>query len=145
MSERTFLFRKGLPSDIEELESIRIVSIQSCTIYSDNQRRIWSESIPNWSELIPSTLVCLTDDHPVGFAIAHNQELDFLYVHPSFHGHGIANILVSKVEEEGMRCDCNPYSEKVLQKRGWTFQKDNVKTKDGETFHNKWYVYQANH
>ena len=38
-----------------------------------------------------------------------------------------------------MKCDCNPYSEKILIKRGWKFLSENIKEKSGERFNNKWY------
>lgn len=143
MSEHHFSFRKGTHSDIDTLESIRKKSIQSCSIYSDQQLAIWSKSVPNWSKLIEHTIVCTVHATPVGFVIATPSELDLIYLDPDYHGFGIANTLVSMVETDGMRCDCNPYSEKVLVQRGWSFQSHNIKEKDGETFRNKWYVYQS--
>ena len=41
-----------------------------------------------------------------------------------------------------MNCDCNPYSEKILIKRGWKFLSENIKEKSGERFNNKWYEFE---
>jgi len=41
-----------------------------------------------------------------------------------------------------MKCDCNPYSEKILIKRGWKFLSENIKEKSGERFNNKWYLFE---
>ena len=41
-----------------------------------------------------------------------------------------------------MKCDCNPYSEKILIKRGWKFLSENIKEKSGERFNNKWYEFE---
>ncbi len=139
-----FSYRKATSSDIPLLESIRIRSIQSCAIYSEDQRGVWAQSIPDWPAIIDNTLICTKNDQLLGFAVANERELDLLYVAPNFHGLGIAYSLVSRVERPGMKCDCNPYSEKVLKRRGWKFESDNVKTKDGQTFHNRWYVFHSN-
>lgn len=141
MSENDFSFRKALLSDVNQLETIRKKSIQHCSIYTKDQLRIWSESIPNWSDLVDDTHVCLSAGIPIGFIVATPTLLDYLYIDPDYHGRGIANQLVSMVETDGMLCDCNPYSEKVLIRRGWFFRSNNVKEKNGETFHNKWYIY----
>ena len=52
------------------------------------------------------------------------------------------NKLVSLVEKTNMKCDCNPYSEKILIKRGWKFLSENIKEKSGERFNNKWYKFE---
>ena len=49
--------------------------------------------------------------------------------------------MVSFVESQGMKCDTNSNSEKILIKRGWEFDSDNIKTISGETFNNKWYMF----
>ena len=41
-----------------------------------------------------------------------------------------------------MKCDCNPYSEKILIKRGLKFLSENIKEKSGERFNNKWYEFE---
>ena len=93
MSESLFDYRKATISDVDILESIRIKSIRSCTIYSPEQLAIWSRSVPNWSILIHDTLVCTERDTLIGFVVATPHLLDFLYVDPDYHGNGIANTL----------------------------------------------------
>tara|TARA_B100000767_G_C19588041_1_gene460195 strand:- start:113 stop:661 length:549 start_codon:yes stop_codon:yes gene_type:complete len=55
---------------------------------------------------------------------------------------GSGDKLVSLVETPNMKCDCNPYSEKILIKRGWKFLSENIKEKSGERFNNKWYLFE---
>ena len=61
---------------------------------------------------------------------------------PNYQRHGLGNKLVSLVETTNMKCDCNPYSEKILIKRGWKFLSENTKEKSGERFNNKWYKFE---
>lgn len=136
-----FSFRRATQDDIDPLESIRIRSIENCSIYTREQLDLWQQSLPDWPRLIVNTIVCVNDISILGFAVADEQELDFLYVDPLAQGQGVANSLVAHVEKEGMKCDCNPYSEKVLKRRDWQFLEDNVKEKAGVRYHNKWYVF----
>ena len=43
-----------------------------------------------------------------------------------------------------MKCDCNPYSEKILIKRGWKFLSENIKKNQViiNIFNNKWYEFE---
>ena len=132
-------FRKGNTKDIKTLESIRLRSIQHCNNYSPQELNIWKNSIPDWKEIIDKTIICDYDKKISGFVSMKDNELYLLYVDPSFQNKGIGNKLVSLVESQGMKCDTNLNSEKVLIKRGWEFDSDNVKTISGETFNNKWY------
>ena len=139
---KDFSFRKGESRDIPELESCRINSIKNCKIYSIKQINIWINSKPNWEELIPKTIVSVTENHISGFVISGDKFLDYLYVEPNYQRHGLGNKLVSLVETTNMKCDCNPYSEKILIKRGWKFLSENIKEKSGERFNNKWYKFE---
>ena len=76
-----------------------------------------------------------------GLISIKNDELHSLYVDPSFQNQGIGNKFVSLVETKRMCCDTNSNSEKVLIKRGWKFNSDNIKIVSGETFYNKWYEF----
>lgn len=137
----SFTFRKATTNDISSLESCRVKSIESCKIYSAKQLDIWKKSKPNWKAIIPNTIVCLNKKLVVGFVVSDQNFLDYLYVHPNYQKQGIANQLVSLVEKTNMKCDCNPYSEKILKSRGWIFLSDNLKEKSGVKFHNKWYIF----
>ena len=106
------------------------------------QLNIWINSKPNWEELIPHTIVSFKGNHILGFVVSNDKFLDYLYVEPSYHGKGLGNKLVSLVEKPTMKCDCNPYSEKILIKRGWKFLAENIKEKSGEKFKNKWYLFE---
>ena len=134
-------FRKGTTKDIETLESIRLKSIQNCNNYSPQELKIWKNSIPVWKEIMDKTIICEYDKKTSGFVTVKNNELYLLYVEPSFQNKGIGSKLVSFVESKGMKCDTNSNSEKILKKRGWEFDSDNVKTISGETFNNKWYMF----
>ena len=142
IKSKDFKFRKGESRDIPQLESCRINSIKNCKIYSKKQINIWINSKPNWEELIPSTIVSVTENHISGFVISNDKFLDYLYVEPNYQRHGLGNKLVSLVEKPNMKCDCNPYSEKILIKRGWKFISENIKEKSGERFTNKWYIFE---
>ena len=134
-------FRKGDCHDINSLELCRIRSIENCKIYTNKQLDIWKQSKPNWNELIKNTLICLEEESIVGFIVAKENVLDYLYVNPDYQNKGIGNYLVSLVEKDKMKCDCNSYSEKILKKRGWSFLSENNKENSGEIFRNKWYVF----
>ena len=123
IKSKDFSFRKGESRDIPQLESCRINSIKNCKIYSKKQINIWINSKPNWEELIPKTIVSVTENHISGFVISGDKFLDYLYVEPNYQRHGLGNKLVSLVETTNMKCDCNPYSEKILIKRGCFKQK----------------------
>ena len=137
-----FSFRKGESNDIISLESCRIKSIENCKIYSEKQIDVWRNSRPNWEELIPNTIVCIKEKLIVGFVVSDNKFLEYLYVDPDYQKKGIGNQLVSLVEKSNMRCDCNPYSEKILIRRGWKFLSENLKEKSGEKYENKWFIFE---
>ena len=139
IKSKDFSFRKGESRDIPQLESCRINSIKNCKVYSKKQINIWINSKPNWEELIPKTIVSVTENHISGFVISDDKFLDYLYVEPNYQRLGLGDKLVSLVEKTNMQCDCNPYSEKILIKRGWKFLSENIKEKSGERFNNKWY------
>jgi len=140
-SENGLSFRKGTAEDIGSLESIRLRSIESCKSYTRKQLDIWQQSLPDWTQLIQNTTVCFERDALLGFVVITERKLDYLYVDPEYQGRGVGNFLVSLVETKGMKCDCNKYSEKVLKSRGWEYVSENIKIKAGETFINKWYVF----
>ena len=142
IKSKDFSFRKGESRDIPQLESCRINSIKNCKIYSKKQINIWINSKPNWEELIPKTIVSVTENHISGFVISDDKFLDYLYVEPNYQRLGLGDKLVSLVEKTNMKCDCNPYSEKILIKRGWKFLSENIKEKSGERFNNKWYEFE---
>lgn len=135
-------FRKGKNKDILLLESCRVNSIKNCKIYSEKQINIWINSKPDWKEIIPNTIVCLKENHILGFVVSDDKLLDYLYVDPNYQQLGIGDKLVSLAEKPNMKCDCNPYSEKILIKRGWKFLSENFKEKSGEKFENKWYLFE---
>ena len=74
--------------------------------------------------------------------ISDDKFLDYLYVEPNYQRLGLGDKLVSLVEKTNMKCDCNPYSEKILIKRGWKFLSENIKEKSIERFNNKWYEFE---
>ena len=137
-------FRKGQTTDIKLLESIRVRSIEHCINYSSQELNIWKKSTPDWKDIIGKTIICEYDKKISGFVSTKDNELHLLYVDPSCQNKGIGNELVSLVESKGMRCDTNSNSERILIKRGWEFDSDNIKTISGETFNNKWYIFKKN-
>ncbi len=78
IKSKDFSFRKGESRDIPQLESCRINSIKNCKIYSKKQINIWINSKPNWEELIPKTIVSVTENHISGFVISDDKFLDYL-------------------------------------------------------------------
>ena len=134
-------FRIGKTTDIKSLESIRVRSIEHCDNYSPQELNIWKNSIPKWKDIIDKTIICDYDKKISGFVSIKDNELHLLYVDPSFQNKGIGNELVSLVEYKGMRCDTNSISERILVKRGWRFDSDNIKRISGEKFNNKWYIF----
>jgi GNAT superfamily N-acetyltransferase len=142
INSKDFSFRKGESKDISQLETCRINSIKNCKIYSQKQINIWINSKPNWEELIPNTIASIKEDFILGFIVSSDKFLDYLYVESEYQRHGLGDKLVSLVETPNMKCDCNPYSEKILIKRGWKFLSENIKEKSGERFNNKWYLFE---
>lgn len=137
----TFSYRKANLDDLDSLEFVRLKSIENCKIYTKKQLDIWKESKPNWNQLIDNTLVCIKKNKLVGFVVYNIKLLDYLYVDPNEQHQGIGNHLVSMVETNNMKCDCNLYSEKILKNRGWKYLSENRKENSGEVFRNKWYVF----
>ena len=134
-------FRKGTKEEIKSLESLRLKSIENCNQYTIEQLNVWKHSQFDWINMIDKTIICYCNKKMAGFVSIKKNELHSLYVDPSFQNQGIGSKLVSLVETKGMCCDTNPNSEKVLNKRGWKFSSDNIKTVSGETFYNKWYKF----
>jgi GNAT superfamily N-acetyltransferase len=140
-TSKQFSFRNGEGKDVLLLEDCRVKSIQNCKIYSKKQIEVWENSKPNWQKLIPNTIVCVKDQLIVGFVVCTTKFLEYLYVHPCYQEQGIGNQLFSLVEKPNLRCDCNLYSERLLLKRGWRFLSKNTKERLGESYHNKWYIF----
>lgn len=131
--------RKATRQDIVQLEACRRNAISACPGYNAEQLKIWLTAVPNWRRLIDDTLLIEVQDHIAGLCVATHSELGYLYVHPDHQRRGIGQYLVERVEQPGMRCDCNPFSGKVLEKRGWTAVAPYRKELDGVVFQNTWY------
>ena len=133
--------RRATPQDIDRLEACRSAAIAACPGYDAAQRHVWLAAEPNWSTLVHDALLVQVDDHIVGFCVATPSELGYLYVHPNYQRQGIAHFLVSEVEQPGMRCDCNAFSARLLQSRGWASKGANRKARDGVVFENTWFEF----
>jgi putative acetyltransferase len=131
--------RKATPQDLEQLEACRRAAISACPGYDAEQLNIWLASEPKWPQLISDALVVELHGRIVGFCVASSTELGYLYVHPDHQRQGIGQYLVEQVEQPGMRCDCNPFSGHILERRGWTAVAPNRKERDGVVFQNTWY------
>ena len=127
--------------EIGALEYIRCQSIDQDHYYNDKQKEVSKNNIPNWLELIKSTVVCCVDNAPIGFVAVENHVMLFLHVDPLYLNKGIDELLISQVEYYGMKCDVTPRLEHVVMKRKWIYFKDHTKTLSGETFLNKWYIF----
>ena len=133
--------RRATPQDIDRLEACRRAAIAACPGYDAAQRHVWLAAEPNWSTLVHDALLVQVDDHIVGFCVATPSELGYLYVHPNYQRQGIAHFLVSEVEQPGMRCDCNAFSARLIQSRGWEPVAPNRKARDGVVFENTWFEF----
>lgn len=131
--------RRATPQDIEHLEACRRAAISACPGYGAEQLQLWLAAEPSWPNLIEDTLLVEVGSRIAGFCVAIPSELRYLYVHPAHQRQGIGRFLVRQVEREGMRCDCNPFSARVLEKRGWIAVAPNRKEHDGVVFENTWY------
>ena len=141
LNSDTFKFNIGKKDDIELLESLRIRSIENCKYYTKEQLGIWKSSTPDWTNIINNTIVCNYKKELSGLVSIRDNELYLLYVDPLFQKHRIGDKLVSIVETQGMVCDTNSNSERLLKKRGWIFSSDNIKEIRGQVFKNKWYTF----
>ena len=141
LNTETYKFNIGKKDDIELLESLRIRSIENCKYYTKEQLDIWKSSTPDWTNIIDNTIVCKYKKELSGLVSIRDNELYLLYVDPLFQKHCIGDKLVSIVETQGMVCDTNSNSERLLKKRGWVFSSDNIKKINGQVFNNKWYTF----
>ena len=141
LNTEIYKFNIGKKDDIELLESLRIKSIENCKYYTKEQLYIWKDSTPDWIKIIDNTIVCKYKKELSGLVSIRDKELYLLYVDPLFQKYGIGDKLVSLVETQGMICDTNLNSERLLKKRGWVFSSENIKEIRGQVFNNKWYTY----
>ena len=131
--------RRATEQDIEHLEACRRDAISRCAGYDAAQLQIWLAAQPNWQQLIDDVLLVEVEGQVAGFCVYTAAELKYLYVHSGRQGQGIGRYLVGQVEQPGMRCDCNPLSGRVLEKRGWIPIGPHRKERDGVVFENIWY------
>jgi len=103
--------------------------------------KIWLAAEPKWPKLINDTLLVEVEGRIAGFCVATPAELGYLYVHPDHQGKGVGGYLVGQVEQPGMRCDCNAFSARLLQSRGWEPIAPNHKERDGVVFENTWFEF----
>lgn len=103
--------RKAVLSDLPEMKELfRGTIMEVCASeYDADQRAIWassSEKTERWNGLITEQFVLLAvkGDVIVGFgSLLNGNYLDFMYVHKDYQRQGIADLLLTALEEEAKR------------------------------------------
>ena len=102
-----FALRPFLPADAPVLADIFRASIEELTgeDYSEAQRQAWAAAADDEAKFAARlagelTIVGTLRGSPVGFAaLARNEEIDMLYVHPAVVGRGVGTLLVDALEK----------------------------------------------
>ena len=102
-----FALRPFLPADAPVLADIFRASVGELTgeDYSEAQQQAWASAADDEAKFAARlagelTIVATLRGSPVGFAaLARNEEIDMLYVHPAVVGRGVGTLLVDALEK----------------------------------------------
>lgn len=97
------LLRRARPADTEALRSVYQASVRelAASHYPPEQLAAWASQDP-WAlgEAEERVFVAEEQEHVVGFASLHGNEVRALYLHPGWAGRGLGRQLLGALEEE---------------------------------------------
>ncbi len=99
--------RQAIQADLPEMKQLYRDTIVTVCVneYDDEQRNTWAasaEKIDRWIDLVNDQLVLLAikNNVIVGFASLRDGDyLDFMYVHKNYQRQGIAQLLLTAIED----------------------------------------------
>jgi putative acetyltransferase len=139
--------RPMLPADVPLLADIFRASIEELTAddYSATQQEAWASVADDKAEFAKKlagelTLIATMEGSPVGFAaLAGQDKIDMLYVHPAAAGQGVGAMLIDALEKlAGARgaaklsVDASDTARGFFEKRGYVAQQRNSVMTGGE-------------
>jgi putative acetyltransferase len=103
--------RKATPADLPQMKELyRGTIMEVCAgEYDEAQRKVWSASADKadrWADMVRGqyVLLAITEGQIAGFAsLDKGDYLDFMYVHKDFQRRGIADLLLTAMENEAMK------------------------------------------
>ena len=138
--------RTATPADLPEMKALyRSTIMEVCSAdYDDAQRKVWSSSAEKagrWSDMISSqyVLLAIADGQISGFASLKNGSyLDFMYVHKDFQRRGIADLLLTTIENEAVKqgaseitSDVSKTARPFFERKGYIVLKEQENLRDG--------------
>lgn len=101
-------FRTAILSDMNELQQLYVDTIEHvcASEYNESERKVWASGINNtqrWLDVLNTqyVLLAVVNDTIAGFAtLKEGNYIDFFYVHKNFQRMGIAQQLLSRIEQE---------------------------------------------
>lgn len=141
-----FTIRQATYNDLPEMKELYVDTITTvCTNdYDASQIEVWSSSIENtqrWLDLINNqlVLVALKDKTITGFcSLENNVYIDFMYVHKNYQRQGIADILLSALEEQAknagttlLTSDISKTARPFFEKRGFAVVTEQINLRKG--------------
>jgi len=139
--------RPMLPADVPFLAEIYRASIEELTAddYSSTQQQAWASAADDEEEFAAKlsgelTLVATLNGSAVGFAaLADNNRIDMLYVHPAAAGQGAAALLCDALEKlagargtKELSVDASDAARGFFEKRGFRAETRNTVAVGGE-------------
>ena len=111
------IFKKATLSDLEEMQTLFVETIQSVckNDYNQEQIKAWTSGVKNkerWTEVIEKQFVLLAiiNNQIAGFGtLKDGNYIDFFYIHKDFQRQGIANKILTELELEAKK-----YNSKII-------------------------------
>jgi putative acetyltransferase len=142
--------RPYLPADAPLCAAIFEASVSELTAddYTEEQREAWIEGLDEDTLAAKLgrqlTLIATLRDAPVGFAsLKDGNHIDFLYVHPSAVGHGVATALLDALERLAaargatkLSADVSDTAHRFFTRRGYIDQTRNTVPRGNEWLSN---------
>ena len=138
--------RTATLGDLPEMKALyRSTIMEVCSAdYDEAQRKVWSSSAEKawrWSDMISSqyVLLAIVDEQIAGFAsLDKGNYLDFMYVHKDFQRRGIANLLLTTIENEAVKqgaseitSDVSKTARPFFERKGYAVLKEQENVRDG--------------
>lgn len=142
----SFTIRQATHDDLQEMKELYVGTITTvCTNdYDASQIEVWSASVQNtqrWFDLVNNQLVLITqkDKTITGFcSLENNTYIDFMYVHKDYQRQGIADMLLSALEEEAknsgstlLTSDISKTARPFFEKRGFIVVTEQINLRKG--------------
>ena len=139
--------RPYLASDADSVVEIFRASVEELTgdDYSEAQREAWASAADDEAAFVKRvaqhlTLLATVDGEPVAFAsLRDNEHVEFLYVHPTHVGQGLATALYDALEKlarnrgaKKLAVDASDTAHDFFERRGFVMKQRNSVHRQGE-------------